>query len=251
MNRNYQIFAVIYLAFTLTQSIKGQEIDVAAGTTADNAAGVISLFGNEGRTLFDTTTPGVAAAGYFTAGFDFASESNALNTGSSQSIDSLLSNFNVLASGSFDDVATTPVIWSGYLSVSNPNLLETAGVAGSTPYMLTLGGVNKWADALNATEIGLFTDSSFPVVPSGGLVTPESYNITTLTYDNILIGGSKLSDDLSSYANYAALANAGFTANIYTSKAIPEPSTYALFFGVFSLGFVIWRKRAVKNTAKQ
>ncbi|MBT3470182.1 MAG: PEP-CTERM sorting domain-containing protein, partial [Opitutae bacterium] len=44
-------------------------------------------------------------------------------------------------------------------------------------------------------------------------------------------------------------------ANIYSTQslgaAVPEPSTYALFLGVFSLGFVIWRKRAVKNTAKE
>ena len=41
------------------------------------------------------------------------------------------------------------------------------------------------------------------------------------------------------------------SGNMYATQAVPEPSTYALFLGVFSLGFVYWRKRLARKNAKE
>jgi hypothetical protein len=112
---------------------------------------------------------------------------------------------------------------------------------------MTLADVSSWANASSATEIGLFTDASF-TIPAGAEPTPADFDIRALTYDSVVLGQQHLGETLTG-------AFAGMTGNVYASQAIgnavPEPSTYALFLGVFSLGFVIWRKRAVKNTAKE
>ena len=54
--------------------------------------------------------------------------------------------------------------------------------------------------------------------------------------------------------DFSAILGAGMRGSMYASEgisAIPEPSTYALFLGVFSLGFVCWRKRLARKNAKE
>ena len=93
-------------------------------------------------------------------------------------------------------------------------------------------------------EIGLFRDTQpFGTIPAGAEPTPADYNIKSVSYDSVILGKEYLGEALTG-------AFAGVTGNIYASQAIgqavPEPSTYALFFGIFSIGFVYWRKRTAK-----
>ena len=106
---------------------------------------------------------------------------------------------------------------------------------------MSLAGVTSWDQGGTASEIGLFRDSAtFGTIPAGASPTPADYNIESISYDTVILGKEYLGESLTG-------AFAGVTGNIYASQAIgqavPEPSTYALFFGIFSIGFVYWRKR--------
>ena len=86
-----------------------------------------------------------------------------------------------------------------------------------------------------------FPDSSFGTIPAGAEPTPADYNIKSVSYDSVILGKE--------YLGGLTGAFAGVTNNIMLHKlltAVPEPSTYALFFGIFSIGFVYWRKHAAK-----
>ena len=137
---------------------------------------------------------------------------------------------------------------AGFLSAAEPNLGDSAGI-GKETYILTLGGISSYSQSSSATEIGLFRDSdTFGVLPAGEAPIAKDYNITSTTYSDVILGSEFLGEALSG-------GFTGFSGNIYASQAlgnaVPEPSTYALFLGIFSIGFVYWRKRTAKTASQE
>ena len=61
------------------------------------------------------------------------------------------------------------------------------------------------------------------------------------TITETFVAGQEITLSVSGSA--AAGENFSLQAFTITPSAIPEPSTYALMFGVLALGFVIWRQR--------
>ena len=111
----------------------------------------------------------------------------------------VLSNFNSLSSSSFDIVAAPGFLTTGGAVTEN-------GV-GSVPYILTMKGVTDLAQAANASEYGLFTDSGFGKIPEGGNPFPVEYDVTTMTYDTVVLGKT--------------IAGGGFgSANAYATKVV-------------------------------
>ena len=108
--------------------------------------------------------------------------------------------------------------------------------------------LTSWDQGGTASEIGLFETATFWHYPSRCFSDPADYNIESISYDTVILGNQYLGESLTG-------AFAGVTGNIYTSQAIgqavPEPSTYALFFGIFSIGFVYWRKRSAKSASQE
>jgi hypothetical protein len=219
-------------------AVQSQTLSVQFGSTFEE--GTASIFSNEAKVGYSMADASdLLAMGYFSDGYNVAT--GAASITDSASLSTFLGNFTPMHSDNFG-LATG----NGFLGLSNPNVAEQG--VGKTAYIMTLADVSSWANASSASEIGLFTDSSFASIPAGGAPTPADFMINTLTYDSVVLGQQHLGETLTG-------AFAGVTGNIYASQAIgnavPEPSTYALFLGVFSLGFVIWRKRAVKNTATE
>ena len=68
-------------------------------------------------------------------------------------------------------------------------------------------GVSDFSQASSATEYGLFSDSSFNTIPEGGSPVPADWGITSLTFDQILLGSES--------------AAGGFgNANAYLTEAV-------------------------------
>jgi hypothetical protein len=219
-------------------AVQSQTLSVQFGSTFEGATA--SIFSNEAKVGYvKSDASDLLAMGYFSDGFDIST--GAAGITDSASLSTFLGNFTPMHSDNFG-LATA----DGFFSAGNANVAEQA--VGKTAYVMTLADVSSWANASSATEIGLFTDSSFGSIPAGAEPIAADYIINTLTYDSVVLGKQHLGEALTGVFD-------GMTGNVYASQAIgnavPEPSTYALFLGVFSLGFVIWRKRAVKNTATE
>ena len=218
-------------------AVQSQTLSVQFGSTF--AGTTASIFSNELKVGYvKADASDLLAMGYFSDGYNVAT--GAAGITDSASLSTFLGNFTPMHSDNFGNATA-----DGFFPASNPSVAEQA--VGKTAYVMTLADVSSWANASSATEIGLFTDASF-TIPAGAEPTPADFDIRALTYDSVVLGQQHLGETLTG-------AFAGMTGNVYASQAIgnavPEPSTYALFLGVFSLGFVIWRKRAVKNTAKE
>lgn len=215
-------------------SLQAQSVDVTYGSIFTTTA---SVFTNEAKVGFDDTPAGMMAFGYFSDGFDVATEAAALDD---TNLGTFLSSFTVLAETNFNGVA------AGGFKTGSGNFTEDA--TGKTGYLLTLAGVTSFASGSSATEIGLFRDTAFGTIPALGDPIPTEYAIESLTYDSVILGTEHLSEDLG--ADFG-----GLVGNMYATQtigaAVPEPSTYALMLGAASFGFVYYRRNVVSKKSKK
>jgi hypothetical protein len=234
---------LVSVLLVIAKSVSAQlEVLPNYGSKFDGATATVSIFTNETKVGFDIATPALMALGYFDDGYDIQAGADSVINGLA-SLGSFLEHFNHLDSDNFT-TANAP----GFVTIGTA--FEEKGV-GKDAYIMTLAGVDEWDQSTTATEIGLFrNDDFFGKIPGGEEPTPASYEIANVRYENVIVGKEWLNEELSGLFE-GNLGNLYATQMQISGKAIPEPSTYALFLGVFSLGFVIWRKRAVKNTAKQ
>ena len=231
----FTIFTLGILVASVS-AIQSQTLSVQFGSTFEGTTA--SIFSNEAKVGYvKSDASDLLAMGYFSDGYNVAT--GAAGISDSASLATFLGNFTPMHSDNFGNATA-----DGFFPASNPSVAEQG--VGKTAYVMTLADVSSWANASSASEIGLFTDAAF-TIPAGAEPTPADFDIRTLTYDSVILGQQHLGETLTG-------AFAGMTGNVYASQAIgnavPEPSTYALFLGVFSLGFVVWRKRAVKNATK-
>lgn len=237
MSKQKLTIVILGVLMASVSAVQSQTLSVQFGSTF--AGTTASIFSNEAKVGYvKSNASDLLAMGYFSNGYNVAT--GAAGITDTASLTTFLGNFTPMHSDNFGNATA-----DGFFPASNPSVAEQA--VGQTAYVMTLADVSSWANASSATEIGLFTDASF-TIPAGAEPTPADFDIRALTYDSVVLGQQHLGETLTG-------AFAGMTGNVYASQAIgnavPEPSTYALFLGVFSLGFVIWRKRAVKNTAKE
>jgi len=223
----------------LSSNLNAQTVSATFGSKYDAASNTASIFSNEAKVGFDSTTTALFALGYFNDGFSVATEAASITD--SASLTTFLGSFNVLHSQSFSDATA-----AGFFTPGNSSIAEQG--AGKDSYIMSLAGVTSWDQGGTASEIGLFRDAAtFGTIPAGASPTPADYNIESISYDTVILGKEYLGESLTG-------AFAGVTGNIYASQAIgqavPEPSTYALFFGIFSIGFVYWRKRTSKTVSQ-
>jgi len=223
--------------FPFASSTFGQQVNFMYGSAFDGGSNTASIFTNELKVGYETANPAVLTVGYFNNGFDVPTQ--AATIADSATLSTFLSDFNLIGETSFASATA-----AGFLA--SANTVNEVGV-GSTPYILVLGGIDSFANGSNADEIGLFTNAAFGTIPSGAEPLPADYNLQSVTLDSVVLGKEYLGESLTG-------AFAGVNGNIYATQAIgqviPEPSTYALFLGACSLGFVYWRKRKVKSVAQ-
>lgn len=238
MSSSKTTFFLTLVFIASSSAVNAQKVNAEYGSLYDGGTNTASIFSNEAKVGFDSTTKALFALGYFNDGFNISTEAS--NITDSASLTSFLGNFNVLDSQSFSSATA-----AGFFGAGNPNVSEQG--VGKDSYIMTLGGIESWANGGSASEIGLFRDSSFGTIPAGAEPTPADYNIKSVSYDSVILGKEYLGEALTG-------AFAGVTGNIYASQAIgqavPEPSTYALFLGIFSIGFVYWRKRNAKSASQ-
>ena len=148
------------------------QLAVTYGSTFEGADG--SVFSNSAGTKFDVSNKGLLSLGFFNSGFDVEAESQAGN------LNNVLANYNILHSDSFS-AAPAP----GFLTTGG-SVSENG--SGKTPYLFVFAGVDDVADIATATEHGLFTSSSFAVIPDGASPVPVDYTLSSITFDTILMG---------------------------------------------------------------
>ena len=228
-------FILLIGSLQLASYTFGQQVAFEYGASFSPDFTKASIFTNSLKVGYDDDPLAMMSLGFFNTGFDVATQAGLVTDAATLS--SFLGNFNLIAEMSFKDVAAP-----GFLQASG--IVNEVGV-GSTPYVLTLGGIDSFANNSTATEVGLFTDSGFGTIPAGAEPLPADYNIQTLSFDTVVLGAEFTDQD------FSAILGAGMSGNMYATQAVPEPSTYALFLGVFSLGFVFWRKRFARKNAKE
>ena len=208
------ITKILFASFMLVAaSLHGQtNVTVSYGSLAAGSDG--STFGNQAGNAFDNAVKGLIAFGW-SDGFD-----------DTTSIAGMLEDFNVLGSLSFDAAAP-----AGYNPASASFDNDTAAASGKEGYWLLLAGVNSFASASSATEIGIFNDDSWDVGPVGG-TTPDTWATAQVgNVENVIFGSQ--------------VASGGFGAGTqFQTAAVPEPSAYALLGGLFALTCVMLRRRA-------
>jgi hypothetical protein len=247
---------LIFLSLLVAKISFGQaSLSIKYGSDFDAGSSTLTIFSNEAKVGFDSTNIGLMISGYFNSGFDEVAQASTVKDVTS--LTSYLNNFNHFKTFGWDNAAepNPPNTWEAstvnFANAGGPGWMSGGGTVysdsseGKIPYTLLLAGIDDWTNLSQTTEVGLFSNNT-DLIPAGAEPTPADYDYTSLTYNEILIG-----DDQLGFAFTDPHPLKGFTGNIYSTKAIPEPSTYALFLGVFSLGFVVWRKRVVKNNAKK
>jgi hypothetical protein len=204
------LFLVFLASFGISSTGWGTpQVTVTYGSDFIGETGV--FFTDSSQTGFDASNVGVIAVGYFNRGFDVQAESQRLVA---DNLPDFLANFNILASSSFQD-ASSP----GYFTATGQFAEQSVG---AIPYLLTLSGISSINDVAGAVEIGLFSDSSLPVLPEGGDPVPAAYDLAiTLTFDDILLGTEILESTL-------------FPGNSYTTRGLSELP--ALWGGATDLG---------------
>ncbi len=200
-----------------TASLHGQSnVTVSYGSASSGPDG--SIFGNAAGNGFDNAVKGLIAFGW-SDGFD-----------DTTSIAGMLDDFNVLGSLNFNSVIA-PGFNPATASWDNDALSTSA--AGKEGYWLVLAGVDSFASASTATEIGIFNDDSWDVGPVGG-TTPDTWATSqTGVVDNVIFGSQTASGGFADGALFSTAA-----------IVVPEPSAYALLGGLFALTCVMLRRRA-------
>ena len=201
-----------------TASLHGQSnVTVSYGSLAAGNDG--STFGNAAGNGFDNAVKGLIAFGW-SDGFD-----------DTTSIAGMLEDFNVLGSLSFD--AATPAGYNPATSAWDNDALSTSA-SGKEGYWLLLAGVNSFASASSATEIGIFNDDSWDVAPVGSISGDTWATAQIGNVDNVIFGSQVASGGFGTGTQFLTAA----------VGAVPEPSSYALLGGLFALTFVMLRRRA-------
>jgi hypothetical protein len=225
------IYFLAFFGFTCAATAQNQ-VTLDYGSGLDGGSSTISQFTNAAKAGLTGTAAqqGMLAFGYFNDGFDVTTEAAGLND---SNFGTFLSNFNVLAETSME------TSFSGYLTASST--FNEAGI-GKDSYLMSLSGVTAWSSASSASEIGLFRDTAtFGTIPAGGDPVPTGYAAQPLIYDTVVLGTQFLGEDAS------AIFGAGWSANVYATttiaSAVPEPSTYAMMLGIFTFGFVYFKRR--------
>jgi|GEM_PF-3956324 len=212
---NYFFWALLTVTTLTSITVNGQSnVNVAYGsaTDSDNA----SIFTNQAGTGFDSTTTAVLAFGWSD---DFSA---------SLSFNDYLANFNVLGWTNFNSVDSAA---PGYLPATANFDNDIVEAAGKTGYLMVLAGITDFSNSSDATEFAIIGNSSWEVVPSGGL-TPDSWDLTSLNnVDNLLYGTQTASGIGSGYA--------------FGTLAVPEPSNYASIIGFMALSLALLRRRGV------
>ena len=136
------------------------QLAVTYGSTFEGADGWF-WGSNSAGTKFDVSNKGLLSLGFFNSGFDVEAESQAGN------LNNVLANYNILHSDSFS-AAPAP----GFLP---QEAVYPKTDQGRPPYLFVFAGVDDVADIATATEHGLFTSSSFAVIPDGASPVPVDY----------------------------------------------------------------------------
>lgn len=159
-------------------------------------------------------------------------------------------------------------------------ILTVGPVSGGNPdnsgyfsYADVAGSVTINATALNLTQLSvtarldsgnlapgvlvIFYDSGGAGALFGTLVadgvSPNSFTSAGFTTQTVTLSAhanNGVVSDITSFGISGSGTGAAFRMSFDTitlSSAVPEPSTYAIFAGVFALGFVAWRRRVIRN----
>lgn len=116
----------------------------------------------------------------------------------------------------------------GAYFLSEPVTYSQTSGTGFDPFFVN-GHYLSIADAADATWLSFDPEVSYSAI--GGAANPDLSRVTGvgIWFENERAGGSNL--------------GLGFHVTGIEITAIPEPSTYAMLFGLFTLGFVAWRRR--------
>jgi hypothetical protein len=210
--KNY-FSAKILALFTLPAfcgPLSGQSISVDYGSFFSGSDGL--FFANASGQRFDTGNDAVIAVGYFG------------NAVANSTFSEYLADFNLVTSSNFSGNATSP----GYYAAGDSGLSGPAITAatGEVPYVMIFAGINDFSNASSATEYIVYRDTGWATFPVPDVSDP-TLNLQTYQPDTIVIGS------LNNVAD-------GFEMN---TVAVPEPSHFALAFGLIGLGVVVWRRR--------
>ena len=219
------------IAFFMTGWIYGAAnekslLELEYGTYFESQNG--SLFTSSDKTKFNLDTNiGLLLIGYFNPNYNIEQLPH-WGTSTATFKQSMLDNFNVLASGSN---------WApgmdGYQSVMGEivNFTNPLGAGGEVKaFLMTISGVTDFQDAYaeDIKEFGIYYDSSWGYIPDGGFFE-EKYSAKGASYDSVILGSELEGEGIG-------------LGNAYAAQMIPEPSTYALFIGFAALGLVWWRR---------
>ena len=213
---DYFFWALLTVTTLTSITVNGQSyvnVDYGSATESDNA----SIFTNQAGTGFDSTTTAVLAFGW-SEGFSL-----------SGSLTEQLTYFNVLGWTNFNSVNPAA---PGYLTATANFDNDIVGATGKTGYLMILAGITDFSNSSDATEFAVIGNTSWTVVPSGGL-TPDSWDLTSLNnVDNLLYGTQTPNGGIGS--GYA-----------FSTLAVPEPSNYASIIGFVALSLALLRRRGV------
>jgi len=241
----------IFLAFfnliwvSLTCAVP--QVSLQYGSLEDAGTNTTSYFSEStfsaGNLNAFNSSNAMMAIGYFNDDTTLTTDINNLQAGS-LTLSNFLTSFNVLHSDNFSNATNTlGNVQHGFLKPSSN--IDEEGV-GENAYIMTLFGAGidgNWSSGASATEIGLFTDSSLSTLISGKEApdTPPLYSASLSHFDTILLGSEiEGLDD-----------GGGWTANVYRTQAVPEPSTYAMMLGALSFGFVYYKRRIAGKKTDQ
>ena len=102
----------------LSSNLNAQTVSATFGSKYDAASNTASIFSNEAKVGFDSTTTGLFALGYFNDGFSVATEAASITDSASQRL-TFLGSFNVLHSQSFSDATA-----AGFFTPGNSSIAE-------------------------------------------------------------------------------------------------------------------------------
>ena len=185
-----------------------QTVDLTYGGLIDAGSTPprISVFSNSNMLLFDDVNKGVFSVGWFDDGFEPAIE--VLNVQSNTQLVDFMTSFNVISETAFDNI--------GFMD-SSTIFSNNGQYTGKRIYYIILSGVTALSAASAADEFAVMTDSSFNLIPNGGDPIPSELFVRSLTFDQVLKGGSTLNVNMDGDLN-------GYLGNIYST--VPFSNDY-------------------------
>jgi hypothetical protein len=209
---------LIAVAALLGAAVSLNAANVVLNYGSTNDGSIALMFADETGTLFDPSGTGLMALGYFG------------EIGSNTSFSDYLSDFTLVDETPFNGNAA----FAGYLEVLNvPNFDNLPDVK---PYIFIFSGIGDFANAGDATGFSIFTDSSwsnYPPQPDELAVADTLVLFASLEPDTIVVG------DIAP----AVVPPAPIGGFIITAAEVPEPSHFALAFGLLGLGLAVYRRK--------